>query len=535
MFRPSTHVFLSTESRATDMEYGQYYGFSRMPFGEDADREIFFKTETHREALAVTLHGIRERKGFIVIFGEQGMGKSTVIRQVMNQLNEQTQVALISKTYDQYYTLLKELMEKLGLRTAKEVTKGSMLHDLYEYLIQCLSKDQNVVIILDDAHRIKDEIIEELRLMSNLETSRTKLIQIVIVGEPELSRRLNSKHLRQIRQRIQILHQLLPLGQDEVLQYIGHRLAWAGRSSDVFTVEALAAICRYAGGIPQNINTLCDRTLTLGAERSEKPVSAGTVGDARKAAAALIQADPSAPAVSQAAKSVLSSPWLYAALAVAVVAVFAGLYFLSPPSGIAPGNAVVQRSLSQKVSPADDAAGTQSAKGAQPPGLPAGKQDAQPASPAAPVPGSVALEPTDAKAPAKEITVTEGATLSSIATRHYGIVNATVLDRIQESNPEITDVDLIRAGSQILLPQAPGKARLVARPNGSFGIHVATFMTYREAQDYSGKIGSNLGGVEIVKRRVAPQKDWYRILVGPFSSREDARRAFQSLERLAPQ
>jgi phage tail protein X len=167
--------------------------------------------------------------------------------------------------------------------------------------------------------------------------------------------------------------------------------------------------------------------------------------------------------------------------------------------------------------------------------LPAEKPETQPAPSAARVPASVAQEPTDANAPVKEVTVTEGATLSSIATRHYGIVNATILDCIQESNPEITDVDFIRAGSQILLPQAPGKARLVTRPDQLFGIHVATFMTYGEARDYVGKIGSDLGGVEIVKRRVAPKKDWYRILVGPFSSREDARRAFQSLERLTPQ
>ena len=126
------------------MDYGQYYGFSRMPFGEGADREVFFKAETHKEALASMLFGIRERKGYIVIFGEQGMGKTTLIRQVMDQLDEGTQVALISQSHDQYYTLLKELMEKLGLRTAKgaakEVTKGSMLHELYEYLTRCLKK-----------------------------------------------------------------------------------------------------------------------------------------------------------------------------------------------------------------------------------------------------------------------------------------------------------------------------------------------------------------------------------------------------------
>ncbi|HEX9157127.1 MAG TPA: AAA family ATPase, partial [Syntrophales bacterium] len=134
------------------MDYGQYYGFSRMPFGEGADREVFFKAETHKEALALMLYGIRERKGYIVVFGEQGMGKSTLIRQAMDQLDERTQVALISQSHDQYYRLLKDLMEKLGLRAAKgaakEVTKGSMLHELYEYLTQCLKKDRNIVIIL---------------------------------------------------------------------------------------------------------------------------------------------------------------------------------------------------------------------------------------------------------------------------------------------------------------------------------------------------------------------------------------------------
>jgi general secretion pathway protein A len=522
------------------MDYGQYYGFSRMPFGEGADREVFFKAETHKEALALMLYGIRERKGYIVVFGEQGMGKSTLIRQAMDQLDERTQVALISQSHDQYYRLLKDLMEQLGLRAAKgaakELTKGSMLHELYEYLTQCLKEDQNIVIFLDDAHRMKDEIIEELRLLSNLETSRTKLIQIVIAGEPELSRRLNSKHLRQIRQRIQILHRLLPLGHDESLQYIEHRLAWAGRSSgDIFTPEALASICRYAGGVPRNINTLCERALALGAERSEKPVSAGTVGDARKAAAPLIRAASSSPAAAGAVKSALRSPWLYAALAVAAAGVFMGSYYLNPKSGIAPGSAVVQPAPSQKASEADEVARAQSTKGAQPPGLQAEKQETQTAPAAERVPASVAQEPTGENAPVKEVNVTEGATLSSIATRYYGFVNATVLDCILESNPEIADVDLVRAGSRVLLPQAVGKARSVKLPDGSFRIHAATFMTYREARDYVGKIGSDLGRVEIVKRRVAPQKDWYRILVGPFGSREEVRSALQSLERLTPQ
>jgi general secretion pathway protein A len=516
------------------MDYGRYYGFSRMPFGEGPDREVFFPSETHKEALASMLFGIKERKGYIVIFGEQGMGKTMLIRQVMDQLGEGTHAALIEKAHDRYYALLKELMEKLGLKTA-ESSKGPMLHELYQYLIRCLEKGENVVIFLDDAHRMKDEIVEELRLMSNLETSKTKLIQIVIVGEPELDQRLSAKYLRQIRQRIQILHRLLPLSQDESRQYIEHRLAWAGGSGEVFTPEALAALCTCAGGIPWNLNALCDRALTLGLERSEKPVSAGTVRDARKTAAPLIAPAPSSPKVAAAGKSGLRSPWLYAALAVAVACLFLGSYYIGRTSGIAPWSAVIQSLTGKKASGVDPGHRAQPQKGTQPPGLPAKKPVSHPAPPAAPVRGPVTQEPGTAEAPLKTIVIAEGSTLSSIATRNYGFVDATVLDSILESNPEITDVDFIRAGSQILLPQEVGKARLVKRPDGSFDIHAATFMTHREARDYAGKIGSDLGRVDIVKRSVSPRRDWYRIMVGPFKSKEEARDALQSLGRLAPQ
>jgi len=391
------------------------------------------------------------------------------------------------------------------------------------------------VVFLDDAHRMKDEVVEELRLMSNLETSRTKLIQIVIVGEPELDQRLSAKHLRQIRQRIQILHRLLPLSQDESRQYIEHRLAWAGGSSEVFTPDALAALCKYAGGIPRNLNALCDGALILGLERSEKPVSAGTVRDARKAAEPLILPASSSSKSAAAGKPVLRSPWLYAALAAAVAFLFlGGYYYMSRTSGIAPWSAVIQPQTVKKAPGVDAGDRTQSVKGAQPAVLPAKKPVSHPASPAAPIPGPVPQEPVEANAPVKEVTVTEGATLSSIATRHYGLASATALDCILEANPEIADVDLIRTGSQVLLPQAAGKARLLKRTDGTFAIHAATCMTHREARDYVGKIDSDLGKIDIVKRSVGPGKGWYRIVVGPFSSREEARKALQSLERLTP-
>jgi phage tail protein X len=203
-------------------------------------------------------------------------------------------------------------------------------------------------------------------------------------------------------------------------------------------------------------------------------------------------------------------------------------------SGIAPWSAVIQPQTVKKAPGVDAGDRTQSLKGAQPAVLPVKKPVSHPASPAAPIPGPVPQEPAEANTPVKEVTVTEGATLSSIATRHYGLASATALDCILEANPEIADVDLIRTGSQVLLPQSVGKARLVKRPDGTFDIHAATFMTHREARDYIGKIGSDLGKIDIVKRSVGPGKGWYRIVVGPFASREEARKALQSLERLTP-
>lgn len=516
------------------MDYTQHYGFGRMPFGEDADREALFPSETHKEALASVLYGIRERKGYTVIFGERGMGKTHLARQAMDRLDEGTRAVLIEAPHDRYYMLLKELTGKLGIRTA-ESSKGPLLHELYEFLIRCLEKGENVVLFLDDAHRMKDEIVEELRLMSNLETSRTKLIQIVILAEHELDRRLGAEHLRQIRQRIQILHRLAPFSKEESRHYIEHRLTRAGGSAAVFTPEAMEALCKAAGGVPGNLNALCDGALALGAQRSENPVSARTVRDAQRSAAPLTRPASPSPAAAASAGSVMRSPWLYAALVVAAAFVMMGgwYYYAKRTAGVALQGPVVATPTAAKAPAAAPAANVQ-ARVVGPVTAPAAKAPAPvPAAPSAPVKGPAAQEPADRGAPHKTVVVPEGATLSSIATRHYGSATAMSLDRILEANPEIADVDLILTGSEVLLPQAAETARITKGADGSFGVHAATFMTYREAREYVGKIGAAPGKIEIVKRGVGPRKDWYRVVMGPFGSRDEARSALETVERRA--
>ena len=509
------------------MDYVQYYGFSRMPFGGDTDREAFFPSETHREALASILYGIRERKGYIVVFGGPGMGKTELIRQAMDRLDEGTRAVVIAETHDRYYQLLKELTGKLGLRIP-ESSKGPLLHELYEFLIRCLEKGENVVVFLDDAHRMKDEIVEELRLMSNLETSRTKLIQVVILGEPELDRRLGAKHLRQIRQRIQILHRLAPLGPDESRRYIEHRLAWAGGGPGVFTPEAMESLCRAAGGIPGNLDALCGGALALGAQRSENPVSARTVRDAQRAAAPVLRREERPFRAAPARKSASPAPWVCAATAAVIAGLSLGGYYYYTEQKAR----VMQPKNAASLPAAAKAPAAPPAAKAQAP-VPAAKG---PVPAAAPVKGPIAPEPEGRETVLKKVVVPEGATLSSIATRQYGSADATALDHILEANPEIGDVDLILTGSEVALPQAAGKARVTKRPDGSFSVHAATFMTQREAKDFVAKIAPDPGKIEIEKRRVGPGKNWYRVVAGPFGSRDEARNALEALGRkTAPQ
>lgn len=516
------------------MDYTQHYGFSRMPFGEDADREALFPSETHKEALASVLYGIRERKGYTVIFGDRGMGKTHLVRQAMNRLDEGTRAVLIESAHDRYYMLLKELMGKLGIRTA-ESSKGPLLHELYEFLIRCLEKGENVVLFLDDAHRMKDEIVEELRLMSNLETSRTKLIQIVILAEPELDRRLGAKHLRQIRQRIQIVHRLVPFGPDESRRYVEYRLSRAGGGAGIFAPEAMEALCKAAAGIPGNLDALCDGALALGAERSENPVSARTVRDAQRSAAPLARpATPPAAAASPAGP-VMRSPWLYAALtAVAAFVMLGGWYYYAKQTaGVAQWGSKATTPTAVKAPVATPAAKTRARAEAPVPSPTAKAPAPAPAAPPAPAKGPVAQETVDRGTPLETVVVPEGATLSSIATRHYGSAEAIVLDRILEANPEITDVDLILTGSQVLLPGAAEKARITKRPDGAFDVHAATFMTQREAREYARKVGADPARTEVVKRNVGPRKEWYRVMAGPFGSRDEARATLEALERKA--
>lgn len=218
------------------------------------------------------IYGIQERKGFFSIIGVVGTGKTTLIRHLLSTLDPKIKTVFIPQTFLTFEELLEEILSKLELPLGNK-NKFFLIHQLNNYLIQRLSRNETLVLIMDGAHNLSKEALEDLRLLSNLETERFKPLQIVLVGQPELEEKLNSEDLRQFKQRIGIRRKILPLTGEESRRYIAHRLNKVGSTPQtIFTPEAVSLICWYAGGIPRVINTLCERSFLIGYAKARKPI-----------------------------------------------------------------------------------------------------------------------------------------------------------------------------------------------------------------------------------------------------------------------
>lgn len=244
--------------------YLEYYGLSESPFNLTPDANFLYPSKVHREVLAHLLYGINSRKGFIMVTGEVGSGKTTLCRALLKKLGPKTDVALVLNSFLTEEELLKTINEDLGIPTAGK-TKKELIDELNSFLLEERMKGRNVVVILDEAQNLSFPVLEQIRMLSNLETEKEKLLQIVLVGQPELRRLIGSTRLRQLSQRITVRHHITPLSQTETSQYIYHRLKVAGPTSSlVFTDGALKEIHRFSHGIPRMINVLCDQSLLAG-------------------------------------------------------------------------------------------------------------------------------------------------------------------------------------------------------------------------------------------------------------------------------
>jgi general secretion pathway protein A len=244
--------------------YCQYYGLKERPFNVTADPAFFFLSKKHKEALAYLVYGTTQRKGIVVITGEIGTGKTTLCRFFLNQLGNNIKTAFIINPHFSEIQLLEAIINDFGINV-KSKTRLSLVWELNKFLLRESSCGNNVALIIDEAQNLKPQTLEQVRLLSNLETEKDKLLQIILVGQPELNRKLELYNLRQLQQRVMVRYHITPLDKDEVRNYIEHRLNFAGASGKIqFTDEAIEAITEFSCGVPRLINIICDRALLAG-------------------------------------------------------------------------------------------------------------------------------------------------------------------------------------------------------------------------------------------------------------------------------
>lgn len=542
--------------------YTRYFGFSEKPFNVTPDPRFLFLTESHEEALASMVYGIQERKGFIAVTGEVGTGKTTLIHELMRRLDKRVKTVFIFHTRVTFQELLRRILRELEL-PLEEVDKGGMVDRLHDYLIECLACGENLALIIDEAQHLSTEVLEELRLLSNLETSASKLLQILLVGQPELKEKLDSRELRQLKQRIVAWRQIRPLSEEDARNYVEHRLRVAGSgASKIFTGEALALIAQNARGIPRNINVLCDNALLIGYGMEKKKIDGAVVeevlGDMDMAAREeSAPAPPSAlappglpgPPEPEAAEPIIGSVApsstprrrrrtartaqpLYAKMiimalgAILVLLLLFRQYFDQPTQRRTGSPQGDQRPTALSASGAWPKAKGEIQKPGTPSDLPL-KTPPETQAAVRPVEGAGHGD----SGVKKVITVVRGQTIFALCKKHYREVNLSLVAHILAANPAIANPHLILVRQKITIPEVTEESLLVKTSGGRCQVLLGTYRRPEEALAYREESALRGKKIETIPRKISGRETWYHARAGEFASREEALKAIQALKK----
>ena len=258
--------------------YLNHFGLKEKPFEITVDPRFLYLSETHKEALAHLVYAVQEKKGFAVITGDVGTGKTTLVQTLLSRLEGNTRTAFIfNPKLENNGEFLHSICEDLEIR-GEGGSKVDYLTRLNQFLLECFARKENVVVIIDEAHTLSPELLEEVRLLTNLETPSQKLLQVMLLGQPELDNILTQPRFLPLKQRINVRYRLRPLSQKETGEYITRRLRVAGaRTINLFTPGALKKIYQYSRGIPRVINIVCDNALVNGYGEGKKMIDAGII------------------------------------------------------------------------------------------------------------------------------------------------------------------------------------------------------------------------------------------------------------------
>ncbi|MGA8093488.1 MAG: AAA family ATPase, partial [Steroidobacteraceae bacterium] len=324
--------------------YLSFFGLNEKPFSITPDPRYLYLSERHAEAMAHLLYGINEAGGFVQLTGEVGTGKTTIVRSLLAQAPKNAEIALILNPKMTATEFLLTICEEVGIGVPDSATESlkDLVDILSQYLLRAHAGGRRVVLVVDEAQNLAPEVLEQVRLLTNLETNTQKLLQIILIGQPELRELLARNELRQLAQRITGRYHLSPLSTEETTAYVRHRLRVAGATADIFNRFALEEIYRLSGGVPRVINVICDRSLLGGYSQDRHRITGPLVRNA----------------ASEVFGKRFTPPWLPWAGTAAVAAILAvgsfALWRLQPWDWIhtrAPAATAVPRAAAKPVAP----------------------------------------------------------------------------------------------------------------------------------------------------------------------------------------
>lgn len=445
-----------------------YYKLRKQPFGVTPDCRYLYASATHREALASLLYGIDQGRGFAALIAQPGMGKTTLLFRALELLREKATTAFLFQTMSTPVDLMQALLTDLGVRET-----GASLAELQGKLNSLLAEysrsGKRLVVVIDEAQKLDEPVLELLRMLSNFETGEEKLVQIVLAGQPQLAEKLASPDLVQLRQRISIIARLNPFSAEETALYIGHRIQIAGLApgTQLFDASALALIAQASQGIPRNINNLCFNALSLGCALKQKTIGTEIIrevlGDLDletirrpvQRAAPVLLTEPAEQVISRPAPAKPPGAWRLQVSAkygqeasdffrktAAVTRRHRGAAAAAALAIMLIGSALL---LHHKPAP------TEAAINRGPAVLPARSADPNPPAPQ-PTPENAIAQPQRQSSGPTTVRVKPGETLSAICRVNFGSCNDRLLQKILDLNPQLDDMDDIESGQTIRIP-----------------------------------------------------------------------------------
>ena len=473
--------------------YLNFFGFAEEPFSFSPDPHFLYLSPSHKEALSAMNSAIRERLGTITITGEPGTGKTTFLYTLLENLDKNIKTAFIFNPRLSFEDLLKSILRDLGV-PVRDTHLYALLQMFNLYLKERQPLDETVVIIIDEAQSMNMEVLEGVNRLGKRETPASKLLQIILVGQPELEKNLDSPGLQEFKKRIAVRRQISPLSPAETKGYIDHRLKIAGSgSSKVFTPAAIELICKHAGGIPRVINQICDHTFLTGYAISTKKIDAKIVKEVMIELSSVIS--------SRSKLFPYIKPIYLPICFIGLVAFGLGfLYFINRTSN--PNNLPQDPSVSKMETPslkktADD---------------------------------SFLKDISASKQVWKIVKVKGGWGLSTLTQQYYQSTDLYLLDLLLEANPQITDANTIRVNDEIRLPRITEEAFLIPSPDRTYKIHLGTFNHPRFLKNFENQPALKGKKFEVVPRKVSPQGTWYRIVAGDFANKEEALKVVRMLK-----